>query len=84
MGLDTVDLIVKIEKHFKLAIPDQKAEGMTTIRNICDYLAEVTAADAHMKTQIEQEVLGLVADHAGVDDSELWLDMSITNDLGLD
>jgi acyl carrier protein len=84
MGLDTVELIFKIEEHFGLQIPDQEAGQMTTIRHISDYISSHTGADSERMAQIEREVLSIVADHAGVDITELWLDMSITNDLGLD
>jgi acyl carrier protein len=82
MGLDTVDLIHKIEEHFKLPIPDQEAEKMVTIRDIHNYLYKI--ADSDSKSLIEQELLMIISDHAGVDIKDLWLDMSITEDLGLD
>ena len=84
MGLDTVDLIYKIEEHFDLSIPDQEAEQMTTIRKISDYIANLLNADSERRSEIENEVLDIVSDHAGVEITKLWLDMSITNDLGLD
>jgi acyl carrier protein len=84
MGLDTVELIYKVEEHFALPIPDQEAEKMATIRNISDYIAKLSGADAKTKAQIEQEVLVIVSDHAGIDINDLQLDMSITSDLGLD
>lgn len=37
MGLDSVELIQKIENHFVLLIPDQEADQMTTIRYLCEY-----------------------------------------------
>jgi acyl carrier protein len=84
MGLDTVELIYKIEEHFRLPVTYQEAEKMFTIRHIIDYITRLSNDDAERKAQIEQEVLAIVADHAGVDVSNLWLDMSITNNLGLD
>lgn len=84
MGLDTVELIFKVEDYFNLPIPDEEAGKMVCIRNISDYIATLSGADAVPKAQIEQEVLAIVSHHAGVDISDLWLDMSITNDLGLD
>jgi acyl carrier protein len=84
MGLDTVDLIYKIEKHFILPIPDQEAEKMETIRDIRNYIINLSNANSDSVIEIEKELLALISDHAGVDIKELWLDMSITNDLGLD
>jgi len=31
MGLDTVDLLITVEKHFGISIPDQEAEQMITV-----------------------------------------------------
>lgn len=84
MGLGTVELIFKIEKHFGLSIPDKDAEKMITVRNISDSISMLSGAGSTEKLQIEREVLSLVADHAGIEISELVLDSSITNDLGLD
>ncbi len=84
MGLDTVELIVKIEDHFMLPIPDQVAEKFVTVRDISDYITGISNADPERKIQMEQEILLIVSDHAGIDIKHLSLDMSIINDLGLD
>ena len=84
MGLETIELVYKIENHFLLPIPDEEAKKMYTIRDISNYIAKLSGADAERTMQIEQEVLALVSSHAGVDRADLQLDMSITNDLGLD
>ena len=84
MGLDTVELIQKIEDHFILPIPDREAEQMTTIRHIAEYLVKISNADEDRKAVIEKEVLDIVAEHAGFNVTELSLDMSLTGDLGMD
>ena len=84
MGLDTVELIYKIEKHFQISIPDQEAEKMVTIRNISDFISRLLNAGLEEQARVEQEVLHIVSEHSGVDIKDLWLDMLITGDLGLD
>ncbi|HEY0356770.1 MAG TPA: hypothetical protein VGC29_11225 [Flavisolibacter sp.] len=84
MGLDTVELIYKIEKHFQISIPDQEAEKMVTIRNISDFISRLLNAGLEEQAQVEQEILHIVSEHSGVDIKDLWLDMLIADDLGLD
>ena len=57
---------------------------MVTIRNITDFISRLLNAGPEEQARVEQEVLHIVSDHSGVDIKDLWLDMSITGDLGLD
>ena len=35
---DTVELIMEFEKEFGITIPDDKAEGITTVKDAIDYI----------------------------------------------
>ncbi len=37
-SLDTVELIMEFEKEFNIAIPDDKAEGITTVGDAISYV----------------------------------------------
>ncbi|MBT3216275.1 MAG: acyl carrier protein [Candidatus Marinimicrobia bacterium] len=37
-SLDTVELIMELEEEFGLEIPDEDAEGLTTVGSVVDYL----------------------------------------------
>lgn len=39
-SLDTVELIMEFEKQFNISIPDDKAEGIQTVGDAVDYIAE--------------------------------------------
>jgi acyl carrier protein len=39
-SLDTVELIMEFEKEFNLSIPDDEAEGITTVGQAITYLEE--------------------------------------------
>jgi acyl carrier protein len=39
-SLDTVELIMEFEKEFNIAIPDDQAEGITTVGDAVKYIEE--------------------------------------------
>ena len=39
-SLDTVELIMEFEKEFGISIPDDKAEGITTVKDAIDFIGE--------------------------------------------
>ena len=39
-SLDTVELIMEFEKEFEISIPDEQAEGITTVGEAISYLEE--------------------------------------------
>lgn len=39
-SLDTVELIMEFEKEFNISIPDEKAEGITTVGEAVSYIEE--------------------------------------------
>jgi|JI10StandDraft_1071094.scaffolds.fasta_scaffold176460_2 hypothetical protein len=60
MGLDTVELIMKFEKFFKVSIPDKKAEKISTIEDATNYflgVLNIRAVDTALKDSIANKVL---------------------------
>ena len=43
-SLDTVELVMAIEEYFKIDIPDEKAESITTVRQAVEFI------HAHLKS----------------------------------
>lgn len=39
-SLDIVELIMSMEEHFDIDIPDEDAETLTTVKKVIDYLQE--------------------------------------------
>jgi acyl carrier protein len=40
-SLDVVELVVNLEKEFKVTIPDEKIEGMTKVRHFTEHFEKV-------------------------------------------
>jgi acyl carrier protein len=47
MGLDSVELIMDVEKHFSISIPDAKAEKAHTVGQLVDCVAEILGVDKY-------------------------------------
>ncbi len=43
-SLDTVELIMELEKEFDITIPDEDAEGITTVQAAIDYVVAKSAS----------------------------------------
>ncbi|HIK43322.1 MAG TPA: acyl carrier protein [Leptolyngbyaceae cyanobacterium M65_K2018_010] len=43
-SLDTVELVMALEEEFNIEIPDEAAEGITTVQDAVDFIKEKTAA----------------------------------------
>jgi len=88
MGLDIVDLIVRIEKHFQITIPDREAEKIVTVQDIFDLtwklVSEKTGQLNILRSEVDEMVRLIIADHTGLPLKEIQADKTITTDLGLD
>jgi acyl carrier protein len=84
MGMDTVELIMRIEDHFGIAIPDAETEKIDTVQDIYDtVIRHLPEGEASIAT-VPLVVNNIIADHAGLELWEISPEKSITNDLGLD
>jgi len=87
MGLDTVELIINIEKHFAISIPDLEAGQIYTVQDIVDCVYSKISAhpEKAMGIQdIEEIVIRMISEFSGIPANEIQLSHSITGDLGLD
>lgn len=88
MGLDTVDLLYTIEKHFGISIPDQVAETILTVgdyqRMVWEYLHRDPSRRQVTREAVDAEIVHLIAKFAGLPISTVTPDKRITDDLGLD
>jgi acyl carrier protein len=87
MGLDTVDLLERMETTFGIRIRQQEVAGVVTVGDLYSlvhhYLAAVPA-HARPSLPVEATVNALVAEISGFDLPEIHAGQSLTDDLGLD
>src|SRR5262249_19976877 len=49
MGLESVELVISIEEHFEISIPDAAAEKMTAVGALVDYVHALFSAEERVK-----------------------------------
>lgn len=86
MGLDTVELIVRTEKHFNIYIPDPEAAKLQTVQDIADCVCSKlqTTPETWRKKDVEKAVIDIVSECSGIPADEIRLEHRMTSDLGLD
>lgn len=85
MGLDTVELIVEIEKSFDISIPDEVAERISTVGQLAHYIYENQKPGYKIeKKEIDDIVIHVLSTLVGLPKEEIQLHHSFTNDLGMD
>jgi acyl carrier protein len=88
MGLDTVELLMEIERAFGIAIPDQQAEQIITVGDYYEVVWEHLQRDPEKnrlsRQEVETTINQIIVAFGGVEPHEVVPGASITNDLGLD
>ena len=86
MGLDTVELVIQIEKTFSITIHDQEAEKIVTVGDIHDFLMQAIDADGRAldSDQVWGQLTDILSDDYGVSRAKTTLDAGFIRDLGLD
>jgi len=88
MGLDAVELIMLVEDRFEIQIPDNEAEQIATVGQLLDYVIEKLNADPNKvdlsQDEIKEIIIDFIHNITGVSKSEITLDSTFTNDLGMD
>ena len=84
MGLDTVDLVMKIEKEFSFEVPDQRWEQVVTVQDMYDVVWEFAGSKLIDKDSMVAKINLILIDHIGCEPGEIAPEKSLTSDLGLD
>jgi|GEM_PF-1033182 len=93
MGLDTVEVIERIEHYFQIRIPDAEVAQLGTVQEIIDAVVQKIKDNPHSRLSyllsdgtapIEAGVLEIISDISGIPISKIERHHSLTTDLGLD
>lgn len=88
MGLDTVELIVKVEKTFSISISNKEAEKISTVGDLynCVWanLTKVNRSEGISREEMENQIPKIIIDHAGMEPHEVHPQAKFTDDLGMD
>lgn len=85
MGLDLVEMVMRVEEEFEITIPDEVAETLVTPRAVIDYLMTLPEINKkRSREEVRQMVLIMVEDESGVSRDRFNEDSRFIEDLGLD
>lgn len=83
MGMDGVDLVVRIEQEFAIALGDDEASRVLTVGDLCALVLASTAGRL-TRAQVEDAVRRVVSEQLGVSFERTTLGTRFVEDLGLD
>ncbi|MBT1688682.1 acyl carrier protein [Dawidia soli] len=81
MGLDSVELVIRVEKYFDIAIPDKEAAEIVTVQDFADCVYTKVTLN---KGDTEKIIIGIVSESSGIPVGEIKLEHRICYDLGID
>ena len=85
MGLDSVDIIRKIEHALHINIPNKEAATIVTIANLYDVVwKNISNNNETNRKTVEAIINQIVANVAGVELHEIQPYKKLTDDLGID
>ncbi len=87
MGLDTVEMVFAIEKHFQIEIPNEVAAKLTTVGDMHEYVYSELhrlGRRTYGYTQVFDELRQIIVEQAGVDPRLVQPDASFVYDLKMD
>ncbi|MEZ5427699.1 MAG: phosphopantetheine-binding protein [Pyrinomonadaceae bacterium] len=86
MGLDIVEMVMRVEEEFGIDIPDEIAATFTTPRTIIDYLTDLPQFEAENRPReyIADKVWAIIEDETANRRSDYNEDSRFIEDMGMD
>jgi acyl carrier protein len=83
MGLDSVELVLEVEKAFKITIPDKEATQIRSVGELYDSILAKTADRNADPERIWEELKIIFVERFGIAPEEIKKEAWIVRDLGL-
>ena len=87
MGLETVELVMKIEEKYGLDIKDEETEKLFTVQSLCDYILDNAFPEEEKDSksgEVFDYVCQILVESFGVSREDIKLKSRFVDDLGLD
>jgi acyl carrier protein len=87
MGLDTVELVLAVEEHFRVEIPDEVASKTVTVGDLQLWLVNELQRQGRVPVDVERtfsELRELICKHAGVTPDRVIATARFVKDLHMD
>ena len=84
MGLDSVELLIEIENHFKIEIPNLEAEKIQTVGDIYEAIQRKRLMDGVSDEDVYLTLKEIISSFTDIPIDEIKSHHSITRDLGID
>lgn len=86
MGLDLVEMVMRIEEEFDTEIPDETAVTFTTPQKVIEYISSLPKIKAknHPREYIADKIWLIIEDEGGVDRRDFTEHSRFVEDMGMD
>jgi acyl carrier protein len=86
MGLDTVELVIRVEKQFDIGIPDADAARIATVGDLHAYVVGVLRRQGRIESadSVDAQLRDIICDQLGVEPEDVVPSARFVDDLGAD
>jgi acyl carrier protein len=86
MGLDSVELVIRVEKEFAIEIPDADAPALTTVGHLHAYVVEALRHQGRIESadSVYDQLRDIICHQLGVKEAEVVPSARFVDDLGVD
>jgi len=86
MGLDTVELVIRIEEHFAVDIPNADAARLVSVGDLHEYIVKALRKQGRIESSagVYEQLRDIVCDQLGVKPEDVIPSARIVDDLGAD
>jgi acyl carrier protein len=86
MGLDTVELVIRVEKEFDIEIPNADAARLVTVGDLQAYVVGVLRRQGQIESadSVDARLRDIICDQLGVEPDDVVPSARFVDDLGAD